>query len=480
MIRTMFIILLIYRLGGPAYAQALHQQIGGRVSVGGGSGLAGVAVTDGRTVVLTDTLGRYTLDLAHDAELVYLTLPAGYQIPLRDGRPYFYRRLNDRQAPATSYDFELEESAPDKKHAMIVIGDPQVYKLKDVDSCRAYAEDLLRYAKAELRDYVLHGMLTGDMVGDQPQLLTALTEVFSGTGIPFFYTKGNHDLRPDSRSNAQATRDFKRDFGPNYYAFNRGNVHYVVLDNVFYLGRGHEYVGYLSEGQLRWLEQDLKTVPTGSTVVVSLHIPTAHKPFRKDNQQQVMRNASHLYALLEPYQVHIISGHTHLQDHYHPAPHIWEHTQASLSGIFWQGPDCADGTPPGYSIYLTDGDDFNWRYKAIGKPDKHQFRAYAVGENPERVEDLTVLVWNYDPHWKVGWYEDGIYKGLMMNYVGLDPRTTREVSTHKATYDYDWIWTAETDHLFYARPVKADSEITVEVEDRFGNKFKEDVQRKKR
>ena len=31
-------------------------------------------------------------------------------------------------------------------------------------------------------------------------------------------------------------------FGPTYYSFDRGRVHYVVLDNVFYLSRG--YVGY--------------------------------------------------------------------------------------------------------------------------------------------------------------------------------------------------------------------------------------------
>jgi hypothetical protein len=40
------------------------------------------------------------------------------------------------------------------------------------------------------------------------------------------------------------------------------------------MGTAKKYVGYLTENQLHWLEQDLASVPKGSTVVVSLHIPT--------------------------------------------------------------------------------------------------------------------------------------------------------------------------------------------------------------
>jgi glycerophosphoryl diester phosphodiesterase len=362
---------------------------------------------------------------------------------------------------------------PPLKHAMIVIGDPQVYKTKDVDSVRIYMEDVRQYIQSELKDYAVHGLITGDMTGDQPQLLQALSKVFAETGIRFHYVKGNHDLTFGARSNDGAAADFKRQFGPSCYSFNVGKVHYVVLDNVFYLGHGHEYVGYLPEAQFSWLEHDLKSVPAGSTVVVALHIPTTHKAFRKVTQQQVMRNGSHLYELLKPYQVHIISGHTHLQDRHQPAPHVREHTQASLSGIFWQGPDAADGTPAGYSVFRSEGDAFSWHYKAIGKPASHQFRAYAVGENPERPDDLTALVWNWDPSWEVRWYEDGVYKGLMTNYIGRDPETTREIIANKASYEYDWIWSAETDHLFYARPEKASSEIEVEVVDEFGNIYRE-------
>lgn len=105
-------------------------------------------------------------------------------------------------------------------------------------------------------------------------------------------------------------------------------------------------------------------------------------------------------------------------------------------------------------MYLADGDELSWYYKAIGSPVDIQFRTYPVGTNPERMEEITALVWNYDPHWKVVWYEDGIYMGDMENYVGRDPQTTADIVKNKSSYDYSWIWTTETNHLFAAKPKK--------------------------
>ena len=55
------------------------------------------------------------------------------------------------------------------------------------------------------------------------------------------------------------------------------------------------YVGYLTEQQLQWLEQDLKQVTPGSTVVVAMHIPTysreaRRKEWGKESTMKVMNN----------------------------------------------------------------------------------------------------------------------------------------------------------------------------------------------
>ncbi|WP_270089933.1 calcineurin-like phosphoesterase family protein [Sphingobacterium sp. SYP-B4668] len=458
-----------------SYAQSVSRSVQGRVTTTNGGALANISVTDGRTIVLTDKNGNYRLTTAPGAKHVYITIPGGYRIPIRDYAPCFYLELNDA-AFTRSYDFQLEPTLPDDRHAMIVVGDPQVYTHQDVEACRPFIQDMQKYISSHLEGYPVHGMVTGDMVGDKPELFVPLKEVFSDIQIPFFYAKGNHDIQFGTRSNIQADLAFQKYFGPNYYAFNRGKIHYVVLDNVFYLGRAQEYISYLPEEQLAWLEQDLKQVSPGSTVVLMLHIPTTNKAFRKSEGQQVLKNSAFLYDLLQPYQVHIISGHTHLQDHHRPAPHIWEHTQSSISGIFWQGPDCADGTPPGYMVYMADGNQLSWKYKALGLEDHVQSRVYAVGDNPERPDDLTVLIWNYDPTWTVSWYEDDVYRGAMQNYIGRDPQTTKEIIKNKKTYSYDWIWTTETDHLFFARPQRSGSKLTVEIRDGFGNISKEYVQ----
>lgn len=42
-------------------------------------------------------------------------------------------------------------------------------------------------------------------------------------------------------------------------------VHYVVLDDVFFIGVDKKYIGYINEVQLSWLEKDLSYVPHGTT-----------------------------------------------------------------------------------------------------------------------------------------------------------------------------------------------------------------------
>ena len=53
-------------------------------------------------------------------------------------------------------------------------------------------------------------------------------------------------------------------------------MHYVVLDDIFFIAKSYLYVGYLTEQQLQWLEQDLKQVTPGSTVVVATHLSLIH------------------------------------------------------------------------------------------------------------------------------------------------------------------------------------------------------------
>lgn len=438
--------------------------------------IADVAVTDGYNIVTTDNEGFYKIISNATVKFVYITLPSGYDIPMNNNSPSFYKRITDKESEKQIIDFVLKKSElNDYKHVTIVWADPQVYTNENVDECLIAANDVKNYLKSHYAGITAHGIVCGDMVGDRHELIEPLKSVIINTSIPFFYLPGNHDMDMYGRSDETSRQTYNEHYGPDYYSFNRGKIHYIILSNVFYTSRGYLYIGYLSEQKLEWLEQDLALVPEGSTVVVSFHMPTQTKEYIKDSVTSTLQNRDQFYRLLNPYNAHIFSGHTHTNDNFIIGDNLYEHNHAAICGIFWQGPDCSDGTPPGYGVYEADGDQLTWHYKAIGFSNDYQFRVYAAGENPEKPEDVTVLVWNYDPEWSVRLYENGVDMGEMTQYIGKDPKTTDYIIKNKKNFAYDWIWTSDSDHMFYARPSSPDSKIKIKVTDRFGNIYTQDI-----
>src|SRR5690606_11378205 len=119
---------------------------------------------------------------------------------------------------------------------------------------------------ANLNDPNLFGIGCGDLVYDKLELFEEYNQSVQMYNTPFFQVVGNHDLDFGGRSDSTTTETFKGYYGPTYYSWNRGEVHYIVLDDVFYLGRtgaGTKYIGHIPEEQLAWLEQDLRLVEKG-------------------------------------------------------------------------------------------------------------------------------------------------------------------------------------------------------------------------
>ena len=63
-------------------------------------------------------------------------------------------------------------------------------------------------------------------------------------------------------------------FGPDYYSFTRGGVHFVGLNTVDI--DDQRYYGHVDSLQLAWLERDLALVPADMPVVTFDHIPFCH------------------------------------------------------------------------------------------------------------------------------------------------------------------------------------------------------------
>ncbi|GHV23688.1 hypothetical protein FACS1894174_09730 [Bacteroidia bacterium] len=278
------------------------------------------------------------------------------------------------------------------------------------------------------------------------------------------------------RSNYNSKKAFEENFGPAYYSFNRGKVHYVVLDDVFFTGKEYSSIGYLDEIQLNWLEQDLSLVPEGSTVVVALHIPTYSREarrgeFAKEEINKVLQNRRILYKMLESYNAHILSGHEHYNENYILGNRLFEHVHAALCGIFWQAPYNSDGTPLGYGVYEFDGADVKWYYKAAGKDKRVQFNAYTAGADKHKPDAIVANVWNYDPEWKVFWYEDDVRMGEMKQYTGWDPAIVDYVEKNRSNFRYKYVGAGPVEHLFYAEPVNKNAKIKIEAVDRFNNVY---------
>jgi len=449
-------------------------RIRGRV-LAGNKGLARVAVTDGLSVVETGRDGRFELLSGSRRPFVYLSVPAGYRLPLNPtGTVRFFEPIRADERGEMQVRFDLEaDAASGEDHAFFVLADPQTQTAYEMG--RFHAEtipDVLASASA-LGNLPRFGVSCGDIMFDDLSLYPEYERAVARTEMPFFQVIGNHDLDFDGLSDAASANTFGRHFGPTYYSFERGAVHYVVLDDVFWHSAG--YFGYLDADQVGWLEQDLARVEAGRTVVVFTHIPTLSGNYRRNGEANPgisvsITNREALYRLLEPYQAHIIAGHTHEHEHmFEGGAH--EHILGTACGAWWSGDICADGTPNGYAVFEARGEALTWRYKSTGRPEGHQLRVYPRGADPNAPHEIVANVWDWDPEWTVTWVEDGIRKGIMARRTGTDPLAEAlyrgsDLPTHRT-----WVDPFRVDHLFYAPVSPEAGDLRVEAVDRWGRVY---------
>jgi len=449
-------------------------RVTGRVT-GPEGGLGGIPVTDGLQVVATGADGRFRLVTSARRPFVYLTVPSGYRIP-RDGTgtARFYRRLDPASDGEQEVRFELERlPVTDERHALLLLADIQTETAEEMRSFHEGTVPHVRETLDGLGDRPAVGLACGDIMYDRLELFDEYERAVSRMGIPFFQAVGNHDLDMGASTDAGSTDTFTRRFGPRYYSFDRGAVHYVVLDDVHWHGAG--YLGYLDRDQLEWLEADLEHVEPGRRVVVAAHIPvlgTSH--LRAGLEEPVLRravtNRERLYELLDPFDAHLLSGHTHENEHSFEGP-VHEHVCGTVSGAWWTGPICADGTPSGYSLYEVDGERLRWQYRATGRSADHQIRAYPAGADPDAPDEVVANVWDWDPEWTVVWYEGADRRGAMARRTGRDPLSVEIHRGEERPEKRPWVDPYPTRHLFYAPAAEAEGEIVVEATDRFGRTY---------
>jgi hypothetical protein len=348
----------------------------------------------------------------------------------------------------------------DNEHQFIIWADPQVKHEKDVEKMMSQTvPDVQKWVASAAQGSLLHGITVGDIVWDELKVFADYNRAVEKMGIPFFQCLGNHDMDYNKGGDEASDDTFQKTYGPTYYSFNRGQVHYVVMDDVRYLGKDREYDGHISAQQLDWLKKDLSYVSKDKLIILCVHIPIHNG----------IKNNAEIYAVLEDRKVHIMSGHTH----YHRnviKGNIFEHNHGTVCGAWWTGPICGDGTPCGYGVYTVKGNELSWHYKATGEDKNYQMKLYVTGST-ETHKELQVNIWNYDPEWKTEYWVDGESRGSLEQITTFDPLAYSTLLGPELPKPRGFAEPRKTEHMFRALIPVAAKEIRVVATDRFGKQF---------
>lgn len=437
--------------------------------------LVGVVVTNGKQFTQTDNRGRYQLKSHTDTcKFVYISVPAGYHAKVENALPVGYYVAIDDTKKSQKGDFVVEKDDTSKTGVSILeISDPQVKKQKHVDRMIAeFIPDLKATVDSlNAAGRVVYGVALGDIVWDAMDLYPVWCDAISSMDMTMYHVIGNHDFnqqykalsRSDDKTN-YGEMVFNKYFGPVDYSFNIGDTHVVSMKVIDYIAR-KDYEEAFTSDQLQWLRNDLSYVKPGTLVILNLHAPTANST---SNGSGNASNASTLFDILKDYNVHIFSGHTHFFENRIVSPNIYDHNIGAACGAWWKGDVNRDGSPNGYMIVDLDGDNIKWKYKPTGRSSDYQMRIYRPGEFASQNDYLVVNVWDYDPAWRLAYYEDGVEK------VGVLEQFTDE--------DQDFITMKDgkpegygTNHLFRVRPSHTAKTIRVVATNRFGEQFSSEV-----
>lgn len=504
----------------------------------GGVGIPDVVVSDGYEVTTTDGEGIYYLPSKKETGFVFISIPGNYEVSADVNNPLFFQRLTEGEA-VEQKDFHLTRVDNDK-HVLLVM--PDMHLASRNNDIAQFESGFLKDVNTLITSYKTQGTkVYGLTLGDQswdlywydnrfalPDVMKEIQKI----GCPVFNCMGNHDNDPYVSNDWLASLAYRRYVGPTYYSFNLGDVHYIILDDIEYLNPGasqgivgsRSYNATVAANQIAWLKKDLATLKDKSTpVVVGLHIPVHSNPTTVDAQGNQtnrisLKNGSELLSCLQGFSnVHIVSGHSHINFSVEVSDAVMEHnTGAVCATWWWTGKNnyagnhiCKDGSPGGYGVWEMEGNRTEWYYKSIGYERDYQFRAYdrnairinaatfapgATNANADALKtyagdyanassanEVLINVWGYDSRWKVEVTEQGTPLKVT-RIVDKDPLHIISYEAQRlnvnANPTSDFV-TNRTAHLFKVTASSPSSTLEIKVTDRFGNVFTETMARPK-
>jgi len=232
--------------------------------------MPGVMVSNQRDVVITDSLGRFTIS-SGSTGVVFVSVPDGFH-----SSGAFWRAT---AASPASLDFGLVPEKQPRTFSFVHASDSHIAPA-NVDRFRRFRAmtDSLNPAFA---------LMGGDLIYDAMSQSESKAKSFFDLYVteskafhtPVWNVPGNHDhygIIP-TRSHADPSSPlynrgmYRSYFGPDYYSFTYGGVHFIGLNTVS--ADDSAYYGDVDSLQMEWLKRDLAHVPAAMPIVTFNHIP---------------------------------------------------------------------------------------------------------------------------------------------------------------------------------------------------------------
>ncbi|MEQ1840095.1 MAG: metallophosphoesterase [Verrucomicrobiales bacterium] len=199
--------------------------------------------------------------------------------------------------------------------------------------------------------------------------------------VPAYHTIGNHDvagwsskamIRPGENGYGKAHFADRYGQGKTYRSFDHGGWHFIILDSIGFDQATGDYMGWIDDEQLAWLQGDLEKTGRQTPVILVTHIPfysvwdqVILGPKIKTGPKALVQNVPEFRKFLAPYNIKLVlSGHGHISERIQFDKVVYLQGGA-VCGMWWKGP--VHGNPEGFvEIECHPDGSFTDRYLGFG------------------------------------------------------------------------------------------------------------------
>lgn len=485
--------------------------------------VAGVLVSDGIDIAVTDAGGMYSLNSTKRHGYVFVIIPSGYTVDRGYGNvPQFFKHTSKGPETPERLDFSLVEDGDQTCHRILAFGDIHMMNQNnDLAQFGSVLNEVNHYVSDHSMEKI-YGLTLGDMTWDIfwtgktgfkiPQYLDQ-TNCFNA--LTMFCTVGNHDNDMYKTDDWSCMEEYREYFGPTYYSFNIGKIHYISLDDVYTHNSGtgadgRAYDFRLTDEEVAWLRKDLSHVDKSTPVVVAMHIPLLTKTGGLSNKGSRDMKLADFMAPFAGFDVTFLSAHTHTlysNSKVVDGFKVNEYNAGALCCDFWRSgainPDVLisrDGTPGGYRILTVDGEDIRFDYKALGRENyffraydrnsicitsakycpnagpnhKAEFEKYTTGfATQDNTNQIYICCWDWRDGWTIEVTEEGYGALTASKLSGYDPLYLISTTADRCNARDNGAFTLDTNpvtnyNIFKCKAHSATSTVTIKVTDCYG------------